>query len=240
MSKTVTDLSPQLQGIVGEYVALVQALAGERLKAVTLFGPAAEGTAPESGALLQSVLVLEGLDLTFVRELAAQGAMLGRLGLQAPLLMTPAYIEASRDVFPIELLDIQRRHVQVFGPDLFDTLTFRKEHVRLQLERELKRALIQIRQGLLSAAGREGADAELYWAAAEQALQLLRALVWLHGQEVPLQAPAVVAAAESCCALKLPGLVPALEGQVGRGTDELDALYSDLLTLSRYVDGMTA
>jgi hypothetical protein len=161
-------LPGRVQSSVQEYAALVQALAGERLLALTLFGEVADASRAGRTTAVQSVLVLDRLDLRFVRELGGQGPSLGRMGIQAPLLMTPEYIQASLDVFPIELLDIQRRHITLLGADHFAPLTFEKRDVRLQLERELKRELLQMRQGILTAAGRDHVLEDLYWAAADQ------------------------------------------------------------------------
>ena len=234
----VTKLPGAYQGPVREYVALLQALAGERLLAVTVFGAAAEEARTGQTGLLQSVVVLEHVDLEFVRELGAQGAVLGRMRIQAPLLMTPEYIAASLDTFPIELLDIRQRHVSILGEDYFAPLEFGKADVRLQLERELKRELIQMRQSILSAGGREKALADIYWGAAEQTLSLLRAVLWLHDQPVSALPAAIVEAAEEDTGVKLPGLRPAVAGARDVEFSALRSLYDDVIALANYIDGL--
>lgn len=239
MQADLTNLPRRLQGPVQEYVALLRALAGERLLSVTLFGAAADEVGKSGTDLVQSVVVLDRVDLEFVRELSAQGSDLGRIGIQAPLLMTPEYITASLDTFPIELLDIRQRHVNILGEDHFTPLAFKKSDVRLQLERELKRELIQMRQGILSAGGRGKMLADIYWGASEQLLSLLRAVLWLHDKPVPTAPAALVQAAEEDTGVKLPGLQPGLSGARAIDFSALRSLYESVLALADYIDGMS-
>lgn len=237
MQVDATQLPARLQRSVQEYVALLQALAGERLLAVVLFGEAA-GSGDRAPDSVQSVVVLDRLDLELVRALGAQGAALGKMGIQAPLLMTPSYIAGSLDVFPIELLDIQQRHLNLLGEDYFAPLEFRKPDVRLQLERELKRESLQIRQGILSAAGRESVLVDLYWAAAEQTTLLLRAVLWLHDKPVP-EAPAVIVrSATEVCGVDMSGLDPAVDGARDIDFSALQSLYDSVTRLASYIDAI--
>ena len=235
----VTKLPGRLQGPVQEYVALVQALAGERLLAVAIFGAAADEAGAGETEMIQSVVVLDRVDLDFVREFGAQGPVLGRMRIQAPLLMTPEYVAASLDTFPIELLDIRQRHINVVGEDYFAPLEFNKADVRLQLERELKRELIQMRQGILSAGGRDKVLADIYWGASEQTLGLLRAVLWLHDKPVPAAPAAIVEAAEEDTGVKLPGLAPAVAGAREIDFSALRLLYDSVIALANYIDGLS-
>ena len=67
--------------------------------------------------------------------------------------MTPAYINASLDVFPVEFLNIKLLHHTVFGEDIFQNLEIKNTDLRHQCEREIKVKLISLRQGFISAAG---------------------------------------------------------------------------------------
>src|SRR5210317_1696018 len=71
---------------------------------------------------INSVIVLHEMDLKFLELLAPLGRKYGKKGIAAPLLMTPAYIDQSRDVFPIEFLNIKLLHHTVFGQDIFRDL----------------------------------------------------------------------------------------------------------------------
>ena len=135
-----------------QYTQLVKELAGENARALTLFGAIAAGVFDPNRHTVRNVLVLERVDLSFLRRLGEHGVKLGKARIAAPLIMTPGYVKASLDTFPLELLEIKQNHVTVFGDDYFDDLAFDDAHVRLQCERELKAILIGLRQGLLAAA----------------------------------------------------------------------------------------
>ena len=97
--------------------------------------------------------------------------------------MTPAYIDRSRDVFGIELLDFQLCHHTVLGDDPFAALSFAKVDVRLQCERELKASLIRLRQGYLAAGGNVLLVRDVLIAAVKALAPLLRAMLWLTDRE---------------------------------------------------------
>ncbi|MFC1764750.1 hypothetical protein ACFL6U_22105, partial [Planctomycetota bacterium] len=99
--------------------------------------------------------------------------------LAVPLLMTVDYIERSRDVFGIELLDFQLTHQTVLGDDPFRDLSFNKADVRLQCERELKADLIRLRQGYITAAGKDALIRDVLIAGVKSLAPLLRAMLWL-------------------------------------------------------------
>jgi len=147
---------------------------------------------------INTVLVVKRRSHELLRLLAGYGKRLGRLKLRAPLLMTGEYIDRSVDVFGVEFLDFQLNHAGVYGPDPFAELEFGREAVRLQCERELKGALISLRQGYIRALGKQKLVAGLLIDCAGQLAPLLRAMLWLIDVDRPrCAAPTVTAAAEA-------------------------------------------
>jgi len=128
---------------------------------------------------INTVLVVQRRSHQLLKQLAGYGKSMGKRKLRAPLLMTMEYIEQSLDVFGVELLDFQFNHVVVYGRDPFGELTFRKENIRLQCERQLKAALIRLRQGYIQALGKPKYVANLLMECVKELLVLLRALLWL-------------------------------------------------------------
>jgi hypothetical protein len=236
----VSRFPNRLQGPLQEYAALLQALARQRLLAITVYGAAADPAGAPAQTAVQSAVVLDDVPLEFVRELGAQGGALGRMGIQAPLLLTPAYLAASRDVFPIEFLDLQQRHIVILGDDYFAPLQFDRTHVRLQLERELKSQLLRIRQGVLAAGGRDQPLRDLYESTAEHVLLLLRAVLWLNGQPVPASAAVLVATAAEVTKVDLAALTQAVQGERKVEFAALAALYDGVTALADYVDGWSS
>ena len=139
---------------------------------------------PESSDI-NSVVVLEKMDLKFIEFLAPLGKKYGKKRIAAPLIMTPAYIDASLDVFPIEFFNIQRVHYTIFGKDVFQDLVIEESDLRRQCEQELKIKLMGLRQGLIAAAG----DKKLLNRGFEESfsgyIPLFRSIILLLGQDPP-------------------------------------------------------
>src|SRR4026209_2689255 len=68
---------------------------------------------------VNSVVCLKKMNLEVLDFVAQLGSRFGKKGVRAPLVMTPWYVEKSRDVFPIELLDLRAFHSTCFGEDRF-------------------------------------------------------------------------------------------------------------------------
>ena len=105
--------------------------------------------------------------------------------------MTETYIQRSRDVFGIEFLDLQLTHRTVLGEDPFEGLSFDRQDVRLQCERELKAALIRLRQGYIASAGGKRVVRDILISTASSLVPLLRAMLWLKDADRPRQAETV-------------------------------------------------
>lgn len=221
---------------VQEVASLLLELARENLKGFTVFGGVLATDFDPKWMRIQSAAVLGRIDLAMLNELRPKGLKLGKLGIQAPLIMTPDYIEASCDAFPIDLLEIQQLHATVFGCDYFQDLQFARPDVRLQCERELKRALIQLRQGLLAAAHQDKVLRHLCLAAAEHATRVLRAILWLKDHKVPPSIRGTVDAVRPVVQMELAGLKAALLPELPPDFSRFEAVYHDVESLSRWVD----
>ena len=115
------------------------------------------------------------------------------------LFFSPEWIEMSRDVFPIEFLDIIESHSVVLGPDPFAGLTVSRENLRLQCESELKTRLIQLRTAYIQS--HDDADRLSALMAANYApvVALCRAALRIAGAPVPLPGADVVQDASIVC-----------------------------------------
>jgi hypothetical protein len=221
---------------VGSYARLIQELFGESGKALTVFGSVLIDGFNVNRDTVRSVLVVERTELPLLRRLADRGARLGKTGVAAPLIMTPDHIRTSLDTFPLELLEIQQQHVTLFGQDYFSELTLDNAHVRLQCERELKRILIAMRQGLLASAGRERLVSVMEKDAADDLARTLRGLLWLKGRKDFRDATVVVTEIETLTTRKLPGVRTALRSATSSGWADFDLLYRDVETLGEIVN----
>ena len=87
---------------IQQYAEQVRALAGDNALALTLFGSIAAGSFDMKRHTARNVLVLQSIDLELLRGLAKHGSKHGKARIAAPLIMTPGYITASLDTFPLQ------------------------------------------------------------------------------------------------------------------------------------------
>lgn len=233
---TPPEVAPAMTDAVDELAQTLHDTFGDRALALTLFGAVTTPGFRADAHTAKSVLVLNQVDLPVLRQLADQGAKLGRLSLAAPLIMTPDYIRGSLDTFPLEFLEIMQRHVTVFGRDYFADLVLHEKELRLQCERELKVAGITLRQGLLASLGKENFIEHLERDLAEGLLRVLRGILWLKGERESRPGAEVVSRLESLVSHPLPGIRAALDDTNPAGWREFDLLYSDVDTLGKAVN----
>lgn len=134
---------------------------------------------------INSVVVLDKMNLKFLEFLAPLGKKFGKKRIAAPLIMTQAYIDKSLDVFPIEFLNIKLLHYTVFGEDTFEDVAIKKSDLRHQCERELKVKLIGLRQGYISSAGNQRSLASGFADSFAGFMPLFKAIIVLLGSEAP-------------------------------------------------------
>lgn len=160
---------------------------GDRLECLALTGSVVSGDYVEGVSDINSAVVLSSIDTAALEALAELGKRHGRSNVNAPLVLSAASIVTSLDVFPIEFLEIRLAHRIVLGSYDFGALSFEKSHLRLELERELKARLINLRQGFVRAAGDAKILSALLLSAYKGFFPLLRSCIYLNGGEPPLK-----------------------------------------------------
>jgi len=181
------DIAPPAQAAVEQAAASLREHLTPDLQSITVVGSAATEDYQPGVSDVNTVLVLQQLTRRQLETLSNLAKSLHKLHLAPPVLMTVQYIERSRDVFAVELLDFQLFGVTVWGENPFVDLTFVKSDVRLQCERELKAMLIRLRQGYMASAGNTRMLRDLLVATGKSLLPYLRAMVWLmDGTREPL------------------------------------------------------
>ncbi|MFW6153913.1 MAG: hypothetical protein ACOC95_01735 [Planctomycetota bacterium] len=229
-------LREEVRPAVGRLVERVRADIGDERVSLTVVGSAVTEDFHPKYSDINTVLVVKRRSHELLELLAGYGRRLGKLKLRAPLLMTPEYIDRSLDVFGVEFLDFQLNHVVVDGPDPFADLKIGGGDVRLQCERELKGALISLRQGYIRALGKPKLVAGLLVDCAGDLAPLMRAMLWLTGAERPRSATATVTAAAEAFEFTPDGVMTLMEAKRRHErppTDQVAALFE---TVYRVVD----
>ncbi len=226
-----------LRAPLRRFAARLQELDTDGVLAWTLFGQVVAERTTRPHHAVQSVLVLRNVDLKLLARLAAEGPGYAGIQLAPPLIMTPAFLEQSRDTFPLEFIEIQQQYFVVLGNDFFRDLKFEDRFVRLQCERELKALLIGLRQGLLAATGKEDRLAALQHGWVQSLLRTLRGMLWLKGRTSWAPAERVLDAIAELVKLPLTGIRRAIDNRRPIGWDAFQELYADAEALGTAVDG---
>ena len=145
---------------------------------------------------VNSIFVLHKMDLKFLETLAHLGKKFRKKNVAAPLIMTPAYINNSLDVFPLEFLNIKLLHHILYGEDLFMGLEIKLSDLRLQCERELKVRLIGLRQGYIATLGDRKTLMEMFFSSISGYMPLFKAVIFLLGQKPPPENETILAILE--------------------------------------------
>lgn len=143
----------QHQKQLDEFQRRLREAAGEDLEALVLYGSAAGGDFHAGHSDLNLLCLMKRTDAPALSRVAPVVRWWRAQGQPDPWLFTLDELRQSADVFAIELLDIQRRHTVLFGPNHFQELVVPMTNHRLQVERELRVNLIKLRQSYLSAEG---------------------------------------------------------------------------------------
>lgn len=158
----------------------------ENIQSIHITGSALTDDFDPKRSDINSVLVMNKMDLSQIERLAPLGKKYGKKGIASPLIMTPVHIQSSLDVFPVEFLTIRRLHLCVFGKDIFKDIEIRLSDLRSQCERELKVKLIGLRQAYISAAGDRKQIAEIFMRTYSGYIPLFAAILMLLGHEPPI------------------------------------------------------
>lgn len=122
---------------------------GDKLQAVVLYGSSAagdyiDGRSDYNVLLLASDWSIQTLDA--IREITGKWQKAGN---PAPLCFTPERFRDAADVFPMEMLDIIDAHRVLHGEDPLSGISVDTQHLRHQVEFELRSKLLKLRQAYL-------------------------------------------------------------------------------------------
>jgi hypothetical protein len=119
---------------------------GDNLDAVVVHGDVVTGDAAGESPLTTVVLV-KRMDVAVLRSVASVTRKWRRSRIATPLVLDREHLATSCDVFPLEILTLMDAHVLIRGDrDPFDSLTLDHEHLRLEVEQQLRGKLLHLRQ----------------------------------------------------------------------------------------------
>lgn len=164
---------------IAEIARELQEIVGGDLVSLVLYGSAAHAEFVEGVSDINFLIVVRGAPLGVLERLRPHWPDWQQKGMAAPLVVGEQFIQRAADVFPIELADIRSCHEVFAGDDVLADIEIRPEHLRRQLEFELRSKWLKL--GSLYLQSRElgrAADAILLEAAKSLCI-LMRPLLGL-------------------------------------------------------------
>ncbi len=177
--------------ILDRMVQRLAAAAGSELESVVLYGPAARGDA-HPGKRYHLIVVVAKLSPASLALLSAPIRWWLDRGQPMPRLFSTAFIAASADVFPMELLDIAQHREVLHGRDPFADLVIDTSHLRLQCERELREKMMRLGEGYAETLDRRRELEQLLVVSYIDFADVFRGCLFLRGEAPPARSAEVV------------------------------------------------
>ena len=217
------------------------ALAGRLVSLVAFGSSVRRGT----GDSVDTLVICDRVDTGLLTALAAAGRVWIKKGHPAPLVFGEVEWKESADAFAIEFSDLKAHHRVLAGRDPWAGVTVSAEHIRRQLEHELRGKVVRLRQAFVAASGDPALLGQALTASVTGFLTMLRALLRLLGADAPADRTALIAAAAARVGFA-PGPVTAMALAAReqrppklRGDDPQVAAYIGAVTqTAEYVNGL--
>ena len=197
---------PKIEKAIARVVDDAREAFGADLVSLVLYGSAAGDEFLHGRSDLNFAIVLEKTTFAHLRSLASLLPGWHRLGAASPLFVDRDFVARARDVFPMELLDIQARHRLLHGVDVFASLVVDFTALRFQLEQEARSKALRLRVLYAESGGKKAAVRALMSDSVKSFLLLMRALLRVSGVDVPGTAVRTLDRFEEEQTLPLPAL----------------------------------
>jgi len=219
------ELDAQRQGELAAYGAEVSAALGEACVAVILYGSAAGVDWIAGRSDVNTAIVLQRASVAVLDRLAPVIARWRQRGFALPVVLDHEQVERARQLFPMELDDIQRQHRVLAGSDPFAGMATDDAALRRECAQEAFGKLLRLRAFYLEHAADAAALEGMMTESLKSFLIVIRHLLRLRGGEVPLAYDATLAAGEAVVG-PLPVMREVLAHRAGASTarDRLRAL----------------
>lgn len=239
------DLDRRDERTVDDAVSALGHACGERLIAVALTGEAASAGYRPGKSSLSLAVVVDNVEIGILDAIRPLVRRWRSTRVATPLVLDPLYLETSRDVFPLEFLDLLDRHRLLAGRiDPFADITIARVHLRIELEEQLRGKMLHLWELYLET-HRAGRLARAMLHTLPHFYILLRGMLFLREVDRPTAPLDLVKAVETAYQLALPSFRE-LETARAAGSDirrsatgPIFARYLDEVSrLVRRVDGV--
>ncbi|MBI3783313.1 MAG: hypothetical protein HY270_07920 [Deltaproteobacteria bacterium] len=138
-------LDAKTEKAIARLTESVRQVFGNDLVSLLLYGSAAGEDFIAGRSDLNCAIVLEHITHAHLKQLHARLAEWHKLGMATPLLLDRTFLDGARDVFPMELHDMQAQHRLLAGEDVIAGLEIDRRNLRYQAEHEARSKLLRLR-----------------------------------------------------------------------------------------------
>jgi hypothetical protein len=182
--------------IVERYVADYRAAFGNNLISVIMYGSAVTHEYRPRHSDINTLIFLDTCEISDLAKcLGIAGKWLGKK-VAIPFFMTKEYIATALDSYPIEFIDMRSNYKVLFGEDVLARFNIKKEHVRLQCERELRGIALHLRREYVRTHNGRVALSLLLAASVKRLLPIFKALLVLNDRQIPKLKSDIIMAVE--------------------------------------------
>ncbi|MEX2570359.1 MAG: nucleotidyltransferase domain-containing protein [Gemmatimonadota bacterium] len=196
-----------------EFASRLSEIYGRSLVSVVLYGSAARGEYRPGLSDINLLVILDDLRLAHLQRGAHATREWVASGNPPPMMLSAEEWWNSADVFPLEYSDIRDAHVVLVGRDPFNRTRIGREHLRLQVEHELRSKKIQLREGYLVAGESPEEIGQLLIRSLPTFLTLFRAILRLDGKPIPRDRRDLIDAAGSLAGFRPAPVVDVLHAR---------------------------
>ncbi len=224
------------------YCNSILTVLGDNVRSMVVYGSASSGEYMPGKSDINLLFVCGHLDLDVLKAVGKVVRNGIKRRIPPPLFFTPEHIERSKDVFPIEFLEMRDNHLTIYGGDIFDKLQINDEQLRLECEEQIKGKLIRTRQAWFEVMGNRKKLASLLYTSLVNVLPSVREIIRLCGETPPLAKEDVIDRADKLLAIDLRVFGEILKTKKTGKIADVDSIFERYLgalsNLAAYVDGM--
>jgi len=231
--------------IIPEFTDAYQRIFGEGLISIVLYGSGARGAYIRRRSDLNFLICLTEEGIKELDKAFKLVASWRRRRVTTPLFMTNEYIVASLDAFPLEFLNIKLHYRVVWGKDPLKGIKINQKQLRLQVEREVKGKLLQLRGAYLTSRGWGINLAVLASQSLTALVSIFQGILYLRGKEIPDQRGDVIKAIAAETGLAAEPFVRLLEVKEGESKPSarvmkglMKSYIAEVSRLTTWVDKM--
>jgi hypothetical protein len=184
MKNRIQSVHPGIQTLLISFTEEILQLFGENLFSLLLYGSAAGANFIHGKSNVNLLIVLKELKFSHLKLYQKRSLYWKKKGIDPPLISTVDFLEKSKNVFPIEWLEIISHHIILHGENPFK-FSIDNQDLRRQCEKEIREILIRLRQAFLETENRPEEIERLALTSLNSVFPIFRSLLTLQKEAPP-------------------------------------------------------